>query len=355
MIQLADQTVMVQHFDGRCAPFSAAILREDLAEVFAKAGHDNDFTVTGIVETVEDYLHLHAAETLEGGFPTGDLRRLIERLLIQTGMPDVAEEYRKQESGREVEPLVKNAMPWDCRHLAQVLERELSIDNERAQTLTSQLAPALELLNLEDVSDELVSELGRHLLARRVKTPSDTEQKTSEGILFSPHQLVAETEPSLLRWLHGGAVRILPVRRILPTPRFVIDADALCRHLGTPLTELQFLPALHKLGIALRLETERVRALITERVPHAQAYPARVTVNHVEIALRLRLGATGPSLVRVREEARRLLRARLNNGPTESAAAIALKFAEPALPSAELAVNAFIQHTSCHPLTTTTS
>ncbi len=310
MIKRSAKALLVQTSSGECASFSSAKLRRDVAAAFRDAGCRDDWMASTIADTVEDYVRLHAESEFDIPLTGEDLVRLVLRILADTGLDDVADCYRARQHLQPEQSASANegvGSEWDDRRVAEVLAGHF----ETAQTDLEQMVPAvvssLRHLGFSRVSDSLILELARHLSPAAKPAPAQPQTAEAPGILFQPEQLLMRGGVDLTSWVREGSVDVLPVRSLLAGVRVAVNMDSFCRAGGQPLTELVFLPRLRRLMADIKTAVRRIRGDVVDAVPHAAAYPARVTVVRLDEAVESGMGTSGAAAVRLAAEARTII------------------------------------------------
>lgn len=310
MIKRSAKALLVQTANGECASFSSAKLCRDVAAAFRAAGCREDWMAATIADTVEDYVLLHAESEFNNPLTGEDLVRLVLRILADTGLDDVADCYRRQQQQKEKDESAVNeefGSEWDERRVAEVVGSHPDTSQTNLERTVTAVVSSLRHLGFLRVSDALIVELARHLSPVGKAAPTRPATSAASGILFQPEQLLLRGGAGLSAWVREGSVDVLPVRSLLPTVRVAINMDCFCRVGGQPLTELVFLPRLRRFVADLETAVRRIRDDVVAEVPHAAAYPARVTVVRLNEAVASEMGTTGTAAVRLAGEARTVI------------------------------------------------
>lgn len=304
MIKRSARALLIQTSGGECVSFSRQILCEEVAAAFRQVGCREDWMAATIADTVEDYVQLHAESEPKQPLRTGDLTRLVLRILAETGLDDVADCYRRRQEQSEP-PEDGCGTDWDPDRVAQVLEtvtEPATLDATAATVVT-----CLRHLGFSRVSDSLILELARHAAPGAAQAGTPPRTAAEPGVLFHTEQQMLRGGADAIRWSKDDIVHFLPVRSLLPTVRASLNMDRLCSASGHPLTELIFLPRLRRLVRDLRSAVCTIRNDVIRAVPHARAYPARVTVVRLDEAVEAGMDGAGAAAVRVAAEARSIL------------------------------------------------
>jgi hypothetical protein len=277
MIKVYSGHLLIREGSGR-RTFSSEELRRQLWECCQAVGFPQDWLADHISLLIEDYL---LDQRLPGGeLPSrAEVDRLVARVLVDAGYADVAAEYcRRQRLGPNA--WSASHSPWSAERVQRLLATTVPVTAEELSRLVLLTIQALGSLGFARVTDELVRELGVHLLAQGSDSSAAvTATKPASPWLLTSKQCESLLTPAAADLLRDSVVRLCPVSRLLPVLRLRVDLSRLgTRTASPPLTELAFLPALYHACQAVRDSLTALRNGIRDCEPITCLTPAQVTV-----------------------------------------------------------------------------
>lgn len=324
MIKRSSNALLVRTATGECASFSVEVLRDDIARAFQSANSREEWMAGTIADTVEDYARLHAESSPDDPLHTADVIQLVHRILTETGLTDVAQCYRRQHDAALPPPADPSQCEWSQHRVEELLSSRIRPSQSASKALVDAVLDHLRHLSIPLVSDELILELARHSAHVSAAQCTVPARGTDVGVLLQPEHILMRVGGPIRAWVREGDVQFLPVRTLLPTVRAVLNVDRLSRRAGPPLTELAFLPLLRHLSRDLRTVLSDVRREVIRQVPHAEAYPVRLTVVRLDETVGRDFGGTAAG-VRLAAEARAVVENTLASGTDFP---LALKYTE---------------------------
>ncbi len=285
MIQLSSRHSMVIDRTGRQGSFDQERVLEDLTSCFRRCGIDDPWAAETIGQVVEEQVVGHRRET--GSPPTEEaLDDLVAAALAAAGYGDVAAKYRLL---RGIDPLASMATglaPWRTKRLERVLSAALPVPAEQVAELAAKMEKAFRELAFTRVSDELIVQIGIHLLHSEPRTPADPCHRDSGHWLFPPgswHEHIAQPARVLCE---EDVVQPWPVSNALPRIGLSIDLARSAQHIADlPLTELVLLPGLRDTCRIVRDLMRTMRHRVCLRRRHAAHHPARILLTNTGDAL----------------------------------------------------------------------
>ncbi len=291
MINLYSQNILVTAPDGTDATFDLEKLQHDLLRSFAAAGVHEKWLPEHIAAVVEEQLH-QESQKLTG--PQVD--KLIVKLLIDAGYPDVSAQFAGLRGVAEPGSTSLCRTAWQAERVRELLHAQLPISQSAARELAGQVLQKLGLLAFPKVTDELIKQLGQHVLEDQAKVLRDgiTHQpagRTASGWLMPPGYWEAFFNDDTARLLSQRILLIYPVSRLFPTVRITLDTLQLARQLagGRELTELAFTPHLRSSIQVARHAVELLREHTVQLAPDAARQPAYLLVAGLPAVVRQNL------------------------------------------------------------------
>ncbi|MBN2449131.1 MAG: hypothetical protein JXR77_02010 [Lentisphaeria bacterium] len=288
MIKLSSRNAMVLGPDGKARTMDLDALREDLRRSFQRCGIREPWTADQVAMVVEEHV------TERDRHPTpilceADVHAIVISLLCANGFADVGQEYQhlhraQTRCGRADATLTV----CDASRVRHILATSLPLDAEALERLAQATSAALAGLGLERATTELIRQVAIHLVHRDAHAVSPPEPADHDGVwLLPPGQwpvdLVSSETAGLVARKH---LEPLPVSRVLPRARAVLDlARVAAARAPEGLTELAFLPALHRCARAAAELLEATTRLVAARTPGRRPLPPRLLTRGFETAL----------------------------------------------------------------------
>jgi len=288
MIQLFSQHFMVLDRNGRQRSFSFDELRRDLLCCFRACGVSDAWAAEEVALVIEEQFERGRTDS-EAPVREAEVDALVASVLAASGYGDVAAQYRRLRNGEPSGDAVGPFADWDDARLGALLERALSLLPEDREELAGRVRRALVLLGFTEVSDELVRQLGGHLLRNRAPAP-DQSGADDPRWLFPPDFWASAWSDAAAELVAGGVLKPHPVSRLIPRARVDLDLARLADAMGGgPLTELGFLPRLRQVCCELGNLLPHMRDRICQEKPDAHHHPAHLIVRGAAPLIRERL------------------------------------------------------------------
>ena len=285
MIQLFSRHFIVVNRQGRQTTFSFDDLRQDLFACFRTCGVREVWPAENIALIVEEHLERQRSEAT---IPVSEdqVDALVSSILFATGYGEVAAEYHKS---RQLGPAaaVTGLAAWDDRRIQEQLAKAFPLSGEEIRSLAGEVGNALTRLAFGKVSDEMIRQLGAHLMQARTTVAGQASAPAGPVWLFPPEHWPPLVPNTMAAFLSTGIVSVLPVSRLLPRARARLDLSRLAASMGAaPLTELGFLPQLRHACNELPGLLRLVRGEIVRIAEHAGRAPTHLIVQGLDQVLR---------------------------------------------------------------------
>lgn len=222
MIELYSRTIQLRAPDGRTLLCDPERLQADLRNAFAAAGVTESWPAEQVLAVIRQQATM--AGTLSDGEDEADVDRLVGKLLIDAGYPEVASSYAASR-GVPTPPDAARAerRPWDAARLESVIVPAFGASAPLAEKLVDVLANKLHLLAFLEVSDNLILQLAEHILAGLAQTYRSPPNENA-GWLMPPGYWEAFFSGRPARFVVAGAITIHPVSELFPVLRMTVDA-----------------------------------------------------------------------------------------------------------------------------------
>ncbi len=302
MIKLFSNHILIRDHSGRQQPFDLEALREDLLASFRAKNIGEGWIAESIVEAV--YEHLCLGEQGVGKSASRlsrpQIDQLVGTILVNAGYEEVATDYGRRHPGRPGPGEDLKASPWDGERIGNLLKRRFPalIASGRAEEIAARVAAKLRLLNFAEVEDQLIVSLVDHA-AQQVEKASPPEESAGSSpqsacLIPSDQWPGICRDPAVLDLLTRRILSVAPVSRVVPVARLCLHLDRLACLAGEgPLTELAFIPLLHRIAPALRQAMTIVRLQMCDRLPHAALHPVRLSLGGMDELLLKSFGPMG--------------------------------------------------------------
>lgn len=242
MIKLSDSSLMLSRPDGSLIDFDVEALQTEIIKSFLAAGVRDAWIAEDIVLAVEYALLQNSRPGNQ--FSVSEVNSTIIKILEETGYPEVADVYRKNNARLEVE------FSPDPEYLSQLISRHLGLTGKTLDTVAAKVSKAVAVLGIDSATPALFAELAKFYKAR---LPQDQEIKISG---FSAHNAQTNTEsisekeiqqrlkPETRELIKRGILRIQGISPLFPAVRLTLKFTMLTAgsELEPPVTEMMLIP-----------------------------------------------------------------------------------------------------------------
>lgn len=282
MIKLCSQHALVVGYDGRQRPFSFDVLREELRVCFRHCGIAESWQAEHIALIIEEQILEDQAQQ-DRQVAESELDGMVTSVLLASGYGDVAAAYRERRQAQPHEMGKEVFAAWDEARLERQLAGFIPLSRAALPELVVKVKRALSELGLQEVSDGLIQELGAHLLRKSVRVGEARQSSADTGEAIGLAEWAALLTDAQRELLDRGVVRLLPISSIFPRARVELDLPRVVPDtVPRPLTEMVFLPGLHRACDALRDALVRVRCELCQRRPQAAQFPGHLIIKGME-------------------------------------------------------------------------
>jgi hypothetical protein len=242
MIKLSESSVMLSRSDGSVINFDAGALQTEIIKSFLAAGIRDAWVAEDIVLAVE-YALLQSSRP-DNLFPLSEVNAAIIKILEETGYPEVADIYRKNNSRLDIE------FSPDRDYLNQLISRHLGLTGELLKTVAEKVAGAAAALDIDSAAAVLFIELAKFYKTRLPQAPeiqlvglSTHNAGTARGYVAA-----AAIEESLSAQsrtvVRDGILRPHGISPLFPAIRMTLKIKLLAEQaeLVPPVTELMIIP-----------------------------------------------------------------------------------------------------------------
>ncbi|MBT3378955.1 MAG: hypothetical protein HN742_18655 [Lentisphaerae bacterium] len=280
MIKLSSAHSMLVTPGGATVSFDAETLRRELVHCFEHCGVAESWPVDHVLFILQEQL-TEQRESGTSSFTEGEVQGLVASLLVASGYGDVAARFIQLREGNPAELIRERFSPVGDDRIAQVLGASLPLSAMSCTAVARQVRSMLAELQFSEASDELIRQLGAHVMHHR----SARESGAAELILDESG--VANGLPDLAqRHIESGVLSLHPVSVVLPRARLVVDLACFGEGLGdTPLTELAILPAFRSLCRDLALVFGALRSAVHKADPDPSLVPSHLVLTGSETLL----------------------------------------------------------------------
>ncbi|MFO7821918.1 MAG: hypothetical protein R6V56_07705, partial [Lentisphaeria bacterium] len=271
MIKLYSRHSLPQPETGKQLPFDLEKLRQDLESAFQTSGIKETWMADHILLTLceESNIHVPPADDAEGIENQNSIDYIISRMLVDAGYPDVAHTFAKQRQ-LPIPDAAADALPWSPERIENVLRAKLTLSENARQRLVPHIVKKLELLGFRQVADNLICELGEHILSAYAQAERQ-KHDSSTGWLVGPSYWETCLSAEAAHFIETGVLAIRPGSDLFPSPRATLNLARLAHTVANEcLTELAFFP---KAQQACKNAAEAIQQLLQEAATTQTAPP----------------------------------------------------------------------------------
>lgn len=277
MIKLYSRHTLTDARWGAEKSFDLDALREDLEKAFKTAGVNETWMADHIIVTLAaqstaDYSHNPSGNTQEQADQTKGVDFVVCRMLVDAGYPDVAHAFAELKR-MSLPTASNNGAPWTEARIENVLRDTIPLSESARKRLSKQVVKKLETLDFAKASDELIRQLGEHILT----TCAETERKrhhsqATANWLAAPGYWEGCFAGETAKLITDGILDLRPGTDLFPAPRGSVFLDTLARLCAQDalLTELVFFPRAEK---ACCQAAEAIRQLLNQSEADRSARP----------------------------------------------------------------------------------
>jgi hypothetical protein len=244
MIKLRQDAVFIIHPDGKRTLFEPEELQSRIIRSCLTAGHRDAWFAEDVVLAIESALRGPDDDPR----PTneGDLNALVVRVLADAGLPEVAGEFARQNSGTEI-----TAVKPVRSRIAEIIADKLNLAGDCLNLCTTRVEAACKKLQIDDAAPSLLVELARYYRdSERDSAPPPrigSPKKQVAGIrnadspwLLPASSIVSAIDSGTLRYISGGILQVRSVSKLFPSLKIDLSlvryAETL--NLAPPISEM---------------------------------------------------------------------------------------------------------------------
>ena len=236
MIQLSSSTIMVLHPDTTTVPLDTEEIRSRIFRACVSAGEMDSWIADDLSLAVEFSLLTKEQRMIR----VEELNQLICTTLEDSGFPAVALEFK-----RSIKSAPPDFLAVSEASVRLVLNGNLALDQVKMERIVPRILKSLELLGIENVSRNLILELGRQFRDTDFISlpPAPTgEPETDDSIVLRKEDLEKNVSPETAALLRSRVLRLSHVSRLFSVLRLEISLTAFSELNGLekPVTELSF-------------------------------------------------------------------------------------------------------------------
>ena len=155
MIQLSSRHLLVVDDAGDRTSYDLDQLYEDLKEAFAANGVTDRLLVEQIARAVEQQL-LELGGAASADLQAREINRMVTRVLVNTGYPDVANCFRQQRQTDEIHDPEAVYRSWDDDRIGRIVGENLPLTPAARNRLQRTVAAKLNAIGLYAVTDAFI-------------------------------------------------------------------------------------------------------------------------------------------------------------------------------------------------------
>lgn len=299
MIKLYSRHTLTDSRWGLEKSFDLETLRKDLDKAFKTAGVNETWMADHIIVTIAeqstaDYIQSPPGNAQEQTDQTPGVDFIVCRMLVDAGYPDVAHAFAELKR-LSLPTASTNGAPWTEARIANVLRATIPLSESARHRLSQQVVQKLEKLDFEKASDQLIRQLGEHILT----TCAESERKrhhsqAAANWLAAPGYWEGCFAGETAKLITDGVLNLRPGTDLFPAPRGTVDLHTLA-HLCAQdalLTELFFFPRAEK---ACRQAAEAIRQLLNQSESERSARPpGHLIVKGIKESINHHFQVSGP-------------------------------------------------------------
>ena len=264
MIKLYSRHALEHPQTGSELNFDLDGMRRDLEAAFAASGITETWMAEHILLTLAEQSHDQTPDTDDDDKSSTAATDtavdfLVNRMLVDAGYPDVAQAFARLRN-LPLPTLDLDAKPWSAARVSNLIRATMPLSESARKRLVPQVLHKLEALGFHPVGDELIRELGEHVLASLAKAERSQHEAPS-GWLAAPGYWGGSFPDETGELIAANILKIFPGSDLFPAPRITVDLKRLAQHTGSgdALTELEFFP---KAQVACNAAAQAVEILL---------------------------------------------------------------------------------------------
>lgn len=261
MILLSDDVIMVVDFEGKKRRFELDDLQARVIKSLFSVGMRDPSVAEDLALSIEYVL----AKNAENGsiFTYEEIDRIVLKVLEDTGMPDVAAVYRRQNRVRERnETFQRDAV-------RELIKFHLGLSSERLDMVVDEVENALRLSNVSAPSNHLIVEMARYFRekTRSINITATMFKKKGKYDIWvlKTDEIIANIPAADRFYTNADVIYPHNVSRLFPAIKIDVNLDAFAEkhELQAPLTELAVFPLL----LPLAKELDKILTVIRHNLP----------------------------------------------------------------------------------------
>ncbi len=279
---------------GTYETFSPDSFQNELEQSFQAVGIYEDWIPHEITQTVIDHLQVPAQGRNGKALTRVDIDALVKKVLIDAGYPDVAAQYCSRRGVAPEADRASEAEEWSAARIRHVLTSALAVDENGVEEVVRAVMEKLRNLGFSQVTDDLITGLGRHVLFNRNTAPEQQleaagqwDSGQAEGGLFlsvDPRHRLGE---ECLQLLEEEVITLHTSNRLLPLTWCTVNLRKYFAKIDAyPFIALSLLPEMYPLSDRCGKIVYAARQELCRECPHASAHPARVYLEGVDTLFR---------------------------------------------------------------------
>lgn len=287
MIELYSKRFLLPMSDASRVPVDLGALAADLDRAQREAGIQESWLTDHVLAALCQ-LDFTIGEAVSGGVSSedvgGETERMILRMLVDSGFPDVAERFAEIRRIELMVPEPANRRPWSQLRIRQVVVQHIGTSEATASRLAEGIVARLQALGFRSVGDALIVEVARHILSEWSDRAPVERAERADGWLMPPGFWETFLPGPAAELVELRALVIRPISRLMPVIRMEFQVARFIEGKGLPpFAELAFLPALRTACRALVEALVQVREQVgTTYGADIAKHPAHVTFTGLE-------------------------------------------------------------------------
>jgi hypothetical protein len=290
MIKLRADTILIRADAGGELPLDLEQLRDELWQTCVQTGVDDSELADDIVAVIRNFVN--EGPQANQSYSRCEIDELIVQILVDSGFPNVAAEYRRRRQMDDFVVVPDHVRP-EPASIRLVLQRDPFFVSKPVDRIIDALIMRIASLRLADISPRLVAELGKAIWHEQEAARIPSSQAAGYWLIHRD-EIPALLSGADAQLLATGAIHIRSVSSLLPRLQLqtnlgyiITDTD------GSLIPELALFPAFDTLcsrlnGIVRRLISEvQVRAdrrsvidIVRARLIFSQIYESACNQPH---------------------------------------------------------------------------
>lgn len=308
MVKPAEKIIYIQNHEGERVPFDPFELQTRLINCFLTAGRRESSYLAEDIALAVEYTLLTSGRP-EPVFGQGELIAAVIRMLEETGFPEVAALFRRNDGERRV------SIDSTPEAVAEFLRKFLACSDVIFDRVAAEVSRAVGVLGIAEAEPHLYLELARHYerkFALEGLSSGGTAPLLHERPSASREKVAALLPPEARALAAEGVLRVGEVNEIFSRIRFFFLMKPFARKFGLvpPVTEMEVEPLLFRMSRVL----EASRAAIDGALRPPEPLPVQLTIPDMSAFLAEYLGAERGKAGKLTDELVRTLSFELKGG-----------------------------------------